>query len=536
MRLYRDGTLACTAGSVALVGTGTAFTTNVAIGDMLLLGSGVCLEVVSVDDDTNLKVDIAPTASASGLGYVALRFVTSSQYRDLTVKIEQFLTDRQTSLAEFNTWVNGTKTGGPNGDGKYPLTDRFGNVFMCRCPAVLDGVADSILDEFADLKEQVAELMANPSGYVLPQATDVVLGGVKIGTGLSIDVNGILSIANGGAGGWATTRTYTTTVSSGTTAIETQQTTMSPALDATNTVVIGNRNEVIVNLSKNWASSGYPVTTETVMSTAGTGTIGKLVTHMVQMNLTNAHVGAALGFEAVLSAIGSTTTIGAVVGFMFPNARVVPNIGNVTRVVAFLNQDTDAQIQTYGPIVNADLVEHAPPAHPGIQTGRYYTAPYETLTTGTLEVGKVYLVPVLVPHRLSVSKLGMNVISGQGQTVTARLALYQTSKGQASAVKVQTDDIPITNSGIVNYPVVQRIDPGTYFLTVEVSSPLVVTFAAGAVAHMGAQAGQTDPLASGADLMTNFTCDGQTYGVLPAYLPSVSISKGPNRPHLWYQA
>ena len=37
--------------------------------------------------------------------------------------------------SDFRNWSNGTATGGPNGDGKYPLTDGFGNSVLVACPA-----------------------------------------------------------------------------------------------------------------------------------------------------------------------------------------------------------------------------------------------------------------------------------------------------------------------------------------------------------------------------------------------------------------
>lgn len=39
---------------------------------------------------------------------------------------------------EFRAWLTGTSTGGPNGDGKYPLTDANGNVYNIASPAKLE--------------------------------------------------------------------------------------------------------------------------------------------------------------------------------------------------------------------------------------------------------------------------------------------------------------------------------------------------------------------------------------------------------------
>ena len=39
------------------------------------------------------------------------------------------------STAELSAWLNGTPTGGPNGDGRYPLTYKDGQVHLILCPA-----------------------------------------------------------------------------------------------------------------------------------------------------------------------------------------------------------------------------------------------------------------------------------------------------------------------------------------------------------------------------------------------------------------
>lgn len=40
-----------------------------------------------------------------------------------------------TATAELNAWFNGTPTGGPHSDGRYPLTYKDGNVYLVYCPA-----------------------------------------------------------------------------------------------------------------------------------------------------------------------------------------------------------------------------------------------------------------------------------------------------------------------------------------------------------------------------------------------------------------
>jgi hypothetical protein len=136
VRAYREGTLTLTANSDVLVGVGTAFSTNVSPGDLIICESNQCFEAVSVNDDTHIKVDVASKVSGS-FKYVIVRFVQAVNFRDLTVKIEAFLSDRQTNMAEFTDWQTGTKTGGPNGNGFYPITDRYGTTRLFACPELL---------------------------------------------------------------------------------------------------------------------------------------------------------------------------------------------------------------------------------------------------------------------------------------------------------------------------------------------------------------------------------------------------------------
>lgn len=141
--LYRAGTVSIAAGASTAIGAGTSWLSNAARGDVLVVPSGQCFELVTVETDSRLTLDAAPVAAINGAPYVLLRFATAQNVRDLLEKVEEFLKDRQVSLAEFADWASGTATGGPNKDGKYPLTDRYGTVTMAACPARLAVIAGS---------------------------------------------------------------------------------------------------------------------------------------------------------------------------------------------------------------------------------------------------------------------------------------------------------------------------------------------------------------------------------------------------------
>lgn len=141
--IYRAGTVSIAAGAVIAIGAGTAWLSNAARGDVLLIPSGQCFELVTVESDNRLTLDAGPAVAVNGAPYVLLRFATAQNVRDLLEKVEEFLKDRQVSLAEFADWAAGSANGGPNKDGKYPLTDRYGTVTMAACPARLAVIAGS---------------------------------------------------------------------------------------------------------------------------------------------------------------------------------------------------------------------------------------------------------------------------------------------------------------------------------------------------------------------------------------------------------
>lgn len=141
--IYRAGTVSIAAGAVIATGAGTAWLSNAARGDVLLIPSGQCFELVTVESDNRLTLDAGPAVAVNGAPYVLLRFATAQNVRDLLEKVEEFLKDRQVSLGEFADWATGSANGGPNKDGKYPLTDRYGTVTMAACPARLAVIAGS---------------------------------------------------------------------------------------------------------------------------------------------------------------------------------------------------------------------------------------------------------------------------------------------------------------------------------------------------------------------------------------------------------
>lgn len=181
MRTYRAGTISTTVNTKLVVGVGTQFLANVAIGDIMIVENGQCFEIVAVTDDTHVTVDVNAKATGS-FAYASLRFVTAVNYRDLSLKIEQFLYDRQVNLVEFTTWMTGSRTGGPNSDGKYPMTDRNGITNLYMCPELIAyGYQDSIDQATAAAASAAAALASKnaAAGSATAANTSKVAAGVS---------------------------------------------------------------------------------------------------------------------------------------------------------------------------------------------------------------------------------------------------------------------------------------------------------------------------------------------------------------------
>ena len=172
--IYRAGTVSIAAGAVIATGAGTSWLSNAVRGDVLVVPSGQCFELVTVETDTRVTLDASPNAEITNVPYVLLRFVTNQGIRDLLEKIEEFLKDRQVNLAEFADWTTGTVAGGPNHDGKYPLTDRYGTVTLAECPAKLAAIAgQGGGGGGSGTVKQLNDVLPNPEGKLTVTAGDI---------------------------------------------------------------------------------------------------------------------------------------------------------------------------------------------------------------------------------------------------------------------------------------------------------------------------------------------------------------------------
>lgn len=304
----------------------------------------------------------------------------------------------------------------------------------------------------------------------------------------------------------------------------------------TSATYFARRDQLTWNTNNNLTVGGWITANESVLNINGTGTIDKVVTNMSQVNLSNSvTVTSALGYEAVLSAISASTTVTSFCGFYFPNLRNVPNIGRVTNMAAFVNDDSVAHCRTRGPFYNATLQEFAPPFHPGIAPGRYYTAPYWYLGQGAAGAGVAYCVPVHIPHRITMGTMGFEVLTAVGGA-NARLGLFTAENGKIQNRVWQSGEISCGTTGVKEVAVSTVVDAGTYWMTITTNTSVGINFHVPIAADVrasifGAPAHNTVEGALHRSAVVTFSYGSypSTVGVVPTY------SSGEAEPHVWYR-
>ncbi|CAO3382995.1 beta strand repeat-containing protein [Azospirillum argentinense] len=84
----------------------------------------------------NLTSRLTAAASA-GSGYMVIRNFAGTMAADIANRMADLVRKWQLREDEFVAWMAGDPRGGPNGDGKYPLTDTQGNLRLVETPAAL---------------------------------------------------------------------------------------------------------------------------------------------------------------------------------------------------------------------------------------------------------------------------------------------------------------------------------------------------------------------------------------------------------------
>lgn len=109
------GTVSITADETTATGTGTAFTTEADVGNIIVIGTDV-FNIVSITSDTELEVSPAATTTLTG---ETVLLSDSPQY--LPADELDYVTYVETGEIDANTRVDGVKTPG------WTLYEEYGN-------------------------------------------------------------------------------------------------------------------------------------------------------------------------------------------------------------------------------------------------------------------------------------------------------------------------------------------------------------------------------------------------------------------------
>jgi hypothetical protein len=133
---YRIGTVSVVNGSKSIVGVGTLWAEQAAAGDLFTLDGNQFYEIETVTDDTHIELKTNYLEAAAGdQNYAIIRNFASTLTATLAARLADLLNRWHTREDEWYDWHNGTVTGGPESDGRYPFTDAAGDTVLIACPA-----------------------------------------------------------------------------------------------------------------------------------------------------------------------------------------------------------------------------------------------------------------------------------------------------------------------------------------------------------------------------------------------------------------
>lgn len=159
---YRQGTVALTPGSAAVTGAGTMWMGVVRPGSAFTTDGRTLYEIREVANDHTLTLDRpweGETEAASAYAVIAASATLSNA--ELAGEIAAMVAKWAVREDQYDDWLGGSPNGGPNGDGKYPLTDSKGVTRLVESPARLlqlldDGVVEHAAQIIAAIEDDVA--------------------------------------------------------------------------------------------------------------------------------------------------------------------------------------------------------------------------------------------------------------------------------------------------------------------------------------------------------------------------------------------
>lgn len=155
---YRTGTAALTQGSKVITINGAQLASaGLSAGDMFTRDGGQWYEIERIDGSEITLASPYAGESEAEAPYAVIRLTfLSTTNAQLAVRLANLLHDWQQRESQLREWHGGTLDGGPNGDGRYPLSDGFGNTHLVPCPAWF-GRAGELAYDFEQELERVLE-------------------------------------------------------------------------------------------------------------------------------------------------------------------------------------------------------------------------------------------------------------------------------------------------------------------------------------------------------------------------------------------
>ena len=346
-----------------------------------------------------------------------------------------------------------------------------------------------------------------------------ITDGQPLNTLLTNYTNGLIAAAS------------TNTTTAGTSAQNTIDVAVQPTANSVQ-VTFGLRTQVTYNSSKNTGVGGYATASQDVVNTQGTGTHDKIVGKLTQLNMTGGNVNSAVGLESEIASLGASTTVGSYAAFLVPNLSGVANIGNVTNFYSFACQHVNSASLNMGRTLNGQLLELTPDYHPGLAVGRYYSAPYTTISTFTISTGTVYFVPVFVPARTTLTKLGFTVTTALASS-SARLAIYDSVAGVPQNLVIDAGTVSTTTTGDKEITISKSLEAGCYFLAAQFDHAITVNVhdtGATRVSQYGAPASNTSAAGH-----TNLGTLAYAFAAFPTTAGSLTYTAAQIEPHLWFR-
>lgn len=181
MSWYKAGRVNIANGSKVVTGWGTKFLSTVRNGDIFFTTANKAdiYEVDTVDSDTQITLATPMTqATANMVEYSIIVNYNNTPNATISQQLADLMAEVNQRNDQIQTWLAGTVTGGPDGNGYYPITDIAGNIQKIPCPALIrtpEGQTVQTADGLYVMKKY-SVAGGNPPGWY--QSIDIAEGSV----------------------------------------------------------------------------------------------------------------------------------------------------------------------------------------------------------------------------------------------------------------------------------------------------------------------------------------------------------------------